>query len=102
MLNLFQLLSNQKAVSSAILSYGVWAPLVLVAGQLLQVLVAIIPGHALIVAAGYIYGFLPGLVLNLVCKPQITWRPFWTELRYLVPYYLRPSLFSLELPVCLE
>ena len=39
----------------------------LAAAQLLQVLVAVIPGHVFLIAAGYVYGFWPGLILNMIC-----------------------------------
>lgn len=61
------LLSDQEIVSAYIISYGAWAPLALAAAQLLQVMLAFIPGHVFVIAAGYIYGFPLGLALNLVC-----------------------------------
>ncbi|RMG97261.1 MAG: TVP38/TMEM64 family protein [Chloroflexi bacterium] len=60
-------LHNQEQISAKIQSYGAWGPLVLAAAQLLQVLVAFIPGHMFLVVAGYIYGFTRGFLLNLVC-----------------------------------
>lgn len=60
-------LSNQALVSAEIQSYGVWAPLVLALAQMVQVLVAVIPGHVFLVAAGYIYGFQTGFLFNLFC-----------------------------------
>lgn len=64
---LMVLLSDQEAVSARIQSYGVWAPLVLGVAQMVQVLVAFIPGHVFVIAAGYIYGFPAGFALNLFC-----------------------------------
>lgn len=64
---LLSLLQNQEAVSAYVQEYGAWGPLVLAIVQLVQVLVAVIPGHVFLVAAGYVYGFLPGLLLNVVC-----------------------------------
>lgn len=61
------LLQNQEAVSAYVQQYGAWGPLVLAIVQLVQVLVAVIPGHVFLVAAGYVYGFIPGLLLNIVC-----------------------------------
>ncbi|HEX6384162.1 MAG TPA: TVP38/TMEM64 family protein [Anaerolineae bacterium] len=61
------LLSDQEAVSSYVQSYGAWGPLVLGLAQMVQVLVAFIPGHVFVIAAGYVYGFPAGFALNLVC-----------------------------------
>ena len=60
-------LSDQTAVSSYVQSYGVLAPLVLAFLQVLQVIVAFIPGHVFVIAGGYIYGLPWGLVFNIVC-----------------------------------
>ncbi|MCB8984638.1 MAG: TVP38/TMEM64 family protein [Ardenticatenaceae bacterium] len=64
---LLSLVGDQTAVSEYLKSYGAWGPLVLAAAQLIQVLVAFIPGHVFLVAAGYVYGFWPALILNMVC-----------------------------------
>ena len=64
---MISLVGDQEAVSEYLKSYGVWGPLVLAAAQLIQVLVAFIPGHVFLVAAGYVYGFWPALILNMVC-----------------------------------
>jgi uncharacterized membrane protein YdjX (TVP38/TMEM64 family) len=61
------LLSDQVAVSAYLQTYGAWGPMALALGQLLQVFVAFIPGHVLLIAAGYVYGFPLGFLLNLVC-----------------------------------
>lgn len=64
---LLTLVGDQEAVSAYLKSYGVWGPLVLAVAQLVQVFVVVIPGHVFLIAAGYVYGFVPGLILNLVC-----------------------------------
>lgn len=46
-------------------SLGVWGVLLLFAVQILQVVVAILPGEPVELAAGAMYGALPGLVLCL-------------------------------------
>jgi len=61
------LLRDQEAVSQAVLRFGAWGPLALALAQFLQVLIAFIPGHVFLVAAGYVYGFAGGFVLNLAC-----------------------------------
>lgn len=60
-------LSDQEFVSSYVQSYGALAPLVLALLQVLQVIVAFIPGHVFVIAGGYIYGMPWGLLFNIVC-----------------------------------
>lgn len=62
---LLTILDNQALVSAEIQGYGVWGPAVLALAQVVQVLVAVIPGHVFLIAAGYVYGFLNGFLLNL-------------------------------------
>ncbi len=59
------LLSNQTAVSTYLKNFGLLGPLVLAFAQLLQVLIAVIPGHVFLIAAGYVYGFPLGFLLNI-------------------------------------
>jgi uncharacterized membrane protein YdjX (TVP38/TMEM64 family) len=65
--DLISLVGDQEGVSAYLQSYGAWGPVALAAAQLLQVLVAVIPGHVFLIAAGYVYGFWPGLILNMIC-----------------------------------
>lgn len=60
-------LSDQEFVSSYVQSFGVLTPLVLAFLQVLQVLVAFIPGHVFVIAGGYIYGLPWGLLFNITC-----------------------------------
>lgn len=64
---LISLVGDQAAVSAYLQSYGVWGPLVLAFAQLVQVIVAFIPGHVFLIAGGYVYGFVPGFILNMTC-----------------------------------
>lgn len=59
------ILSDQAAVSDYIQSFGILGPLVLGVGHYIQVIIAFIPGHVFVLAAGYVYGFVPGLILNM-------------------------------------
>lgn len=61
------ILSDQAFVSSYVQSYGALGPLVLAFFQVLQVIVAFIPGHVFVIAGGYIYGLPWGLLFNIVC-----------------------------------
>lgn len=63
---LFSLVGDQEAVSVYLQGFGLLGPLVLAIVQLIQILVAVIPGHVFLVAAGYVYGFPLGLLLNVV------------------------------------
>ena len=62
---LWELLSDQTKVSAYLQSFGLWGPLVLAVVQFLQVIIVVIPGHVFLIAAGYVYGFLPGFIMNL-------------------------------------
>ncbi len=50
------IITDQHAVSAYLQSYGSLGPIMLFALLVAQVFVAVIPGHALMVTAGYIYG----------------------------------------------
>jgi uncharacterized membrane protein YdjX (TVP38/TMEM64 family) len=56
---------DQQAVTDTIRSLGVWDPLALFALLALQVFVAVIPGHALMLAGGYVFGFALSLLITL-------------------------------------
>jgi uncharacterized membrane protein YdjX (TVP38/TMEM64 family) len=58
-------ISDQDAFGAYLQSFGVWGPLVLWIAQLLQVFIAFIPGHVVLIAAGYVYGFGLGLLFNI-------------------------------------
>ncbi len=66
LLRAFTILSDQTAVSAYIQSFGLLGPLVLGVGHYLQVIIAFIPGHVFVLAGGYVYGFLLGLILNML------------------------------------
>jgi uncharacterized membrane protein YdjX (TVP38/TMEM64 family) len=56
---------RDRGVATAYLEpLGSWGPLLYLAIVVFQVLTATIPGHALMIAAGYLYGFPLGLALN--------------------------------------
>jgi uncharacterized membrane protein YdjX (TVP38/TMEM64 family) len=62
---LWDLLSDQDTVSAYLQSFGAWGPLVLAAVQFLQVMIVVIPGHVFLIAAGYVFGFVRGFIMNL-------------------------------------
>lgn len=51
-----RVITDQQAVSAYLQSYGLLGPIVLFFLLVAQVFVAVIPGHALMVTAGYVYG----------------------------------------------
>jgi len=65
MQEIWPLLSDQERVSTYLQSFGAWGPLALAVVQFLQVMIVVIPGHVFLIAAGYVYGLLPGFVMNL-------------------------------------
>jgi uncharacterized membrane protein YdjX (TVP38/TMEM64 family) len=76
-----QIITDQQAVSAYLKEFGLLGPVVLSVLLIAQVFVAVIPGHALIVASGYIYGTL-GLavvIFSTVLGSQIA---FWMSRRY--------------------
>ncbi len=60
---LISVISDQQAVSEYLKSFGVLGPIVLFVLMIAQVFVAVIPGHALMVTAGYVYGKLGLLIV---------------------------------------
>jgi uncharacterized membrane protein YdjX (TVP38/TMEM64 family) len=63
---LVDFLRNKEAISQFLESMGLWGPLLYIAILSLEVLTIIIPGQALMFAAGYLYGFEIGLLLNII------------------------------------
>jgi uncharacterized membrane protein YdjX (TVP38/TMEM64 family) len=57
---------DRAAVEAYLASVGVWGPLLYLLILAVQVLTVVIPGHILMITAGYLYGFDVGLGLNLV------------------------------------
>jgi uncharacterized membrane protein YdjX (TVP38/TMEM64 family) len=65
--DLLQIIGDRHAVTTYLSQFGSGGPLVLGLVLVLQVIVALIPGHILMVGAGYVYGFVPAFCLNLLC-----------------------------------
>jgi len=66
--DLLSIISDQEAVSAYLKNYGALGPIVLFVLMVAQVFIAVIPGHALMVTAGYVYG---GLGLGIVIVSTI-------------------------------
>lgn len=61
---LWRWFSDREAIASSVDTLGVWGPLVLIFLFVLQVFLAFIPGQALMIACGYLYGFWGGFLLS--------------------------------------
>jgi uncharacterized membrane protein YdjX (TVP38/TMEM64 family) len=55
-----------KAITTSMEHAGIWGPIVLFILFVLQVFLAFIPGQALMIASGYLYGFWGGFALSWV------------------------------------
>ena len=56
--------SDREAVTASMDRSGIWSSLILFILFVLQVFLAFIPGQALMVACGYLYGFWGGFLLS--------------------------------------
>ena len=77
---------NLDAVTQSIQGYGLWGPAILFVLFIFQTFLAFIPGQALMVASGYIYGFTGGVLItwtSLVVGGQAA---FWLARRYGRPF----------------
>ena len=78
--------SDLDAVTASIRGYGLWGPAILCVLFILQTFLAFIPGQALMVASGYVYGFSGGVMItwaSLVLGGQMA---FWLARRYGRPF----------------
>lgn len=57
-------ISDRETITASMERAGLWAPVVLFILFVLQVFLAFIPGQALMVACGYLYGFWVGFLLS--------------------------------------
>ncbi|MGB8981246.1 MAG: VTT domain-containing protein [Anaerolineales bacterium] len=61
---LWRWFSDQDAVTASMDRLGIWGPVILSILFILQVFLAFIPGQALMVACGFLYGFWGGFLLS--------------------------------------
>ena len=59
-------LFDARALQAWIDGFGIYAPVAFILLQALQVILAPIPGQALALVAGYLFGSLPGLVYSMI------------------------------------
>ncbi len=64
--DMLAIVSERMAVIAYLEQFGLWGPLLLGLILMLQVIVAAIPGHILMIAGGYLYGAKVGFFVSLV------------------------------------
>lgn len=64
-IEILRIIGDREAVAAYLDQFGVLAPLLLGIILVLQVIVAAIPGHALMVGGGYVFGFVPAFCISL-------------------------------------
>lgn len=77
---------NLEAVITTIKGYGIWGPFILFVLFILQTFIAFIPGQALMVASGYIYGFSGGILITWISLVIGGQAAFWLARRYGRPF----------------
>lgn len=80
---------DREAVAEYMVSYGDWAMAVYLSLLILQVIVALVPGQALVFAAGYVFGFLPTLLVTIPVAVLSSQFAFWLARRYGKPIAYR-------------
>jgi len=78
----FAFLTDTQALREFIRGYGLLAPVVLVVLQVVQVVVAPIPGQVLAVVAGYLFGVWWGTLYNMIGITIGSTIAFWISRRY--------------------
>lgn len=81
-----QWFSDLDAVIVSIRGYGIWGPVILCLLFILQTFLALIPGQVLMVASGYIYGFIGGILITWVSLVLGGQMAFWLARRYGRPF----------------
>lgn len=91
-----EIITDQQAVSSYLQGFGPLGPVVLFCLLVAQVFVAVIPGHALMVTAGYVYGFtgLMVVIASTILGSQFAF--------IIARRYGRGLIYKLASPVVIE
>lgn len=73
---------DREAVAEYFRSHGHWGMIVYLSLLILQVIVALIPGQALVFAAGYVFGFVPTLLVTIPVAVASSQLAFFLARRY--------------------
>ena len=65
-LNILSWFGSLEAITTSMEHAGIWGPIVLFILFILQVFLAFIPGQALMIACGYLYGFWGGFLISWI------------------------------------
>lgn len=65
-LDFLAFIGDRQAVTAYVQGFGGWGPVLLGLLLSIQVVIAVIPGHILMITGGYLYGFSSGLAINLI------------------------------------
>jgi uncharacterized membrane protein YdjX (TVP38/TMEM64 family) len=91
------LISNPQAITDLVHQSGIWGTLTLIVLLILQVFLAFIPGQALMIASGYIYGFWGGTLLTWSALTLGGQMAFWMARRYGRPFahrFVSPDILA--------
>jgi uncharacterized membrane protein YdjX (TVP38/TMEM64 family) len=86
---LLDLLQDREALLALARDLGPWGPLALGLTIALQVSFAVLPGHVLMLAGGYLYGFVPGVLITWVSTVAASQVNFLLARRYGLPLVYR-------------
>jgi uncharacterized membrane protein YdjX (TVP38/TMEM64 family) len=77
LMGLAALIKDREAVTAMAQGYGAWGPWLLGLAIALQVTFAVLPGHLLMLAGGYLYGFGAGFVITWTATVAASQLNFW-------------------------
>lgn len=80
---------DREAVAEYFRSYGHWGMAIYLSLLILQVIIALIPGQALVFAAGYVFGFVPTLLITIPVAVLSSQLAFFLARRYGKPIAYR-------------
>lgn len=91
------LLNDPQAIVASLHNSGPWGLVVLVVLLILQVFLAFIPGQALMVTSGYLYGFWGGTLVTWISLALGGQLAFWLARHYGRPFasrFVSPEIFE--------
>jgi len=88
--DLLKVVQDREKIVAEVNRLGIWGPVALITAYALQMIIAVIPGHLLGVASGYLYGFWGGFWLSWVTS-VVTGQALF----YLARIYGKPVVYRL-------